>query len=146
MMLSAEPPDPERHAIIVMMRIRSGMSADLAGQPDEITVFEPPLHGKMGPIFFCVPLTPMGLSRIGCQVQLSHDLHSRSGQYSQSEPSRPDHETPIELAQSKAINHFAELTAEPSTGSAADISKASYPRPRCPHLFHRHCQVIEDRL
>lgn len=84
-MLTAEPPDLERRAVIVMMRIRPEISADLAGLPHQITAFEGALYGEMGSVFFRVLQAPVGLPRIGCQVQLRHDLHSRSGQNSRSD-------------------------------------------------------------
>lgn len=84
-MLTAEPPDLERRAVIVMMRIRPETSADLAGLPYQFTTFECALHGEMGPVFFRVLQSPVSLPRIGCQVQLRHDLHSRSGQHSRSD-------------------------------------------------------------
>lgn len=73
-MLPTEPADGEWFAIIIMMGIGPGMSADLTGLAHQISAFEATLHGKMGAILIGIGLTPLRLTRIRCQVQFGHGL------------------------------------------------------------------------
>lgn len=72
MMASTEPPDPKRLGVIIMMRVSTGMSADLASLPDQLATLEPALHREMGTVFSSVALAPIRLSRFRCRFRLSH--------------------------------------------------------------------------
>lgn len=72
MMASTEPPDPKRLGVIIMMRVSTGMSADLASLPDQLATLETALHREMGTIFRSVLLAPIRLSRFRCRFRLSH--------------------------------------------------------------------------
>lgn len=72
-MLPAEPPDLKGRRVIIMMRVCSGMSADLASLSDQFTAFEPALHREMGAVLCSILLAPAGLPRARRQFRLSHD-------------------------------------------------------------------------
>ena len=72
-MLPAEPSDLKGLCIIVMMRVCSGMSADLAFLLDQFAALEPALHREMGSVLCSILLAPIGLPRARRQFRLSHD-------------------------------------------------------------------------
>lgn len=72
-MLPAEPPDLKGRSVIVVMRVCSGMSADLASLSDQFAILEPALHREMGAVLRCILLAPIGLPRACCQFRFSHD-------------------------------------------------------------------------
>lgn len=72
-MLPAEPPDLKGRGVVVMMRVCSGMSADLASLSDQLAALEPALHREMGTVLCSILLAPIGLPRACCQLRFSND-------------------------------------------------------------------------
>ena len=72
-MLPAEPPDLKGRGVVVVVCVRSRMSADLASLSDQFAILEPALHREMGAVLYSVPLAPIRLSRACCQLRFSHD-------------------------------------------------------------------------